>query len=114
MLMSVKTGRLFLADLKTKRRAFFTWLEVWIQLTVYATAEWMLDDERTGYVPGPAHHVDQECAILLRMPSNGDAPFLEPVDLIAGMRWAELARDVAAARSEAASVKTVARAAWRD
>lgn len=114
VLISRKTGRLYMADLKTKRRAFYSWLETWIQLNVYATAEWMLDftGGEVTYVPGPVRHVDQDVAVLLRMPSDGAAPFLERVDLRIGRRWAELARDVTDARSEASSSVTMALAKW--
>lgn len=114
VLMSRRTGRLFMADLKTKQGDFYSWMESWIQLAGYATAEWMLSDARNGYVAGPRDYVSQECAILLHAPSDGSAPSLVPVDVQAGYRWAELARDVCAARAEAKSVKTVARALWRD
>lgn len=114
VLMSRKTGQLFMADLKTKRGDFYSWMESWIQLAGYATAEYMLDDTRHGYTAGPRDYVSQECAILLHMPSDGAPPQLVPVDVQAGYRWAELARDVCAARAEAKSVKTAARALWRE
>lgn len=114
VLMSRRTGQLFMADVKTKQGDFYSWMESWIQLAGYATAEWMLNDARTGYVAGPRDYVSQECAILLHAPSDGAPPSLVPVDVQAGYRWAELARDVCAARAEAKSVKTVARALWRD
>lgn len=113
ILMSRKTGRLYLADLKTKRRAFYSWLETWIQLSVYATAEWMLGIE-SSYVPGPLHHVDQKAAVLLRMPSDGGAPYLQRVDLEIGRRWAQLARDVTDARAEAKSTRANELAVWRE
>lgn len=108
------SGRLYVADLKTKRKPFFSWLEAWIQQTVYATAEWMLDGPRTGYLPGPLHHVDQRSAILLRMPSDGAAPYLQRVDLELGRKWAKLAHDVCEARSDARKVKTMALAVWNE
>lgn len=113
ILRSRRTGQLYLADLKTKRKPFYSWLETWIQQAVYATAEWMLDDTKTRYVRGPAHYVSQTCAILLRMPSDGGKPYLEPVDLVAGARWAHLARLVCDVRSEARSVHTNGTAEWR-
>lgn len=113
ILMSRKTGRLFLSDLKTKRRAFYSWLETWIQLSVYATAEWMLDGDST-YVPGPLHHVDQKSAVLLRMPSDGAPPFLQRVDLEIGRRLAQLARDVTDARAEAKSTRANELAIWNE
>jgi hypothetical protein len=116
ILMSRRTGRLYLADLKTKRRAFYSWLETWIQLSVYATAEWMLDfeDMFVPYIPGPVHHVDQKAAVLLRMPSDGGAPYLQRVDLEIGRRWAQLARDVTDARAEAKSTRANELAIWRE
>jgi len=114
ILRSRRTGVFYLADLKTKRKPFFSWLETWIQQSVYATAEWMLADDKRNYVPGPKHHVSQTCAILLRMPSDGAAPYLEPVDLVAGRRWAHLARLVCDVRSEARSVHTNGVAEWRN
>jgi hypothetical protein len=112
VLMSERTERLYLADLKTKRTPFYSWLEAWIQQAVYAAAEWMLNDDGDGYVPGPLHHVDQDSAILLRMPSDGAAPYLERVDLKIAHRWACLARDVVEARSEARAKKTFELAKW--
>lgn len=114
VLRSKRTGVLYLADLKTKRKAFYSWLEAWIQQAVYAGSEWMLDESRQTYVSGPKHHVSQDSAILLRMPSDGTPPFLSRVDLKIGQRWARLAADVCAARSEARSVKTFALTEWSE
>jgi hypothetical protein len=114
VLLSRRTGRLYMADLKTKRRAFFSWMEVWIQLCVYATAEWMLSEDGAEYVPGPAHHVDQESAIVLHMPVGGAAPSLARVDLAQGREWAELARAVCDARALAASAGVRERARWTE
>lgn len=114
VLRSRKTGRLYLADLKTKRKPFYSWLEAWIQQSVYATAEYMLDDAKQAYLPGPLHHVDQKQAILLRAPSDGGKPYLQRVDLVIGRRWAELAKDVVEARSEARRVKTFALAEFTE
>jgi hypothetical protein len=114
ILLSRKTGRLYLADLKTKPKPFFSWVETWIQQAVYATSEWMLNDGRDGYVPGPLHHVDQDSSVLLRMPSDGRVPFLQRVDLRIGHRWATLARDVVRARSEGKSRKLDGLTAWSE
>lgn len=114
ILMSERTGRLYLADLKTKRKTFYSWLETWIQQWVYAGAEWMLDDNKTGYVPGPRHHVDQKSSILLRMPSDGGAPYLQRVDLQIARRWTLLARQVVDARSEAKSTRTFELTRWHE
>lgn len=118
ILMSERTGRLYLADLKTKRKTFYSWLETWIQQWVYAGAEWMLatkqeiSDGADPYVPGPLHHVDQKSSILLRMPSDGAPPYLQRVDLEIAKRWALLARAVVDARSEAKSTRTFELTRW--
>lgn len=115
VLRDTRTGRLHMADLKTKRRRFYSWLEVRIQLTVYATAEWMVDDTRAGYVPGPVHHVDQEWGVVLHMPSDGSAPpELRRVNLVKGWSHALLARAVCDARSEAKNVAADGESLWLD
>lgn len=115
-------GTLLMADLKTKKRAFYSWLEVRIQLTVYATAEWMLDRgaghgvdfvmDRPGYVPGPKYHVNQQWGVVLWMPSNGDEPALKRCNLVKGWEHAKLARAVCDARSEAKNVAAHGEAMW--
>lgn len=114
VLMSRKTGRLYMADLKTKRKQFYTWLEAWIQQYVYATADYMLSERMEGYLPGPRHYVDQQSAILLRMPSDGAPPFLSRVDLTLAGKWARLAKSVCDARSEARSVGVDALSVWTE
>ncbi len=122
ILLSRRTGKLYLADLKTKRKPFYSWLESWIQQAVYATADWMLatndphDDVRhhEHYVQGPKFHVDQKSSILLRMPSDGAPPYLQRVDLEVAARWAHLARLVVDVRSEAKSAKTFELTRWSE
>lgn len=116
-------GTLLMADLKTKSRAFYSWLEVRIQLAVYATAEWMLDmpgeiDPITGmgrggsYVPGPKHHVSQDWGVVLWAPSSGKPARLKRCNLRKGFEHAQLARAVCDARSEAKSVAAHGEAEW--
>lgn len=115
VLQDTRTGELFMADLKTKRRQFYSWLEVRIQLAVYASAEWMLtnfspaeigaqDALRGQYVPGPLHYVSQDWAIILHMPADGAPPNLYPANLTKGLAAARVARQVCDMRSEAKSV----------
>lgn len=118
----IPAGTLLMADLKTKQRAFYSWLEVRIQMAVYATAEWMLHtfDPAPGsmlkpehsYVPGPKYHVSQEWGVVLWMPSNGDEPQLKHCNLVKGLAHARLAREVCDARSEAKNVAAHGEAAW--
>lgn len=122
ILQDVRDGTLYMADLKTKRRQFYTWLEVRIQMAVYATAEWMLAAPTPAaqkmyagpewYVRGPGHYVNQEVGIVLRMPASGDAPELKRIDLVKGLAAAKLARQVCDMRSEAKSVAAHRETVW--
>ena len=106
----VPAGTLLMADLKTKKRQFYSWLEVRIQMAVYATAEWMLTG--VDYVPGPKHHVSQDWGVVLWMPSDGAEPKLKRCNLRKGFDHALLARAVCDARSEAKDVAAHGEAEW--
>lgn len=114
----IPKGTLLMADLKTKSRAFYSWLEVRIQLAVYATAEWMLDTPEmldtsiNGYVPGPKHHVSQDWGVVLWAPSSGEPARLKRCNLRKGFDHAMLARAVCDARSEAKNVAAHGEAEW--
>lgn len=110
ILQDTVTGELFMADLKTKRRQFYSYLEVRIQLAVYASAEWMLDPIELCYIPGPKGYVSQQWAIMLHMPADGAPASLKPVNLTKGIAHAHLARQVCDARSEAKNVEAHAEA----
>jgi hypothetical protein len=117
VLQDMATGELLMADLKTKRSPFFSMLELRIQFAVYATAEWMLQGEGAAaqYVPGPKHHVSQRWGVMLHLPADSSAPpVLKRVNLEAGYRAAELARQVCEERSEGKSVGTFAESEWPD
>ncbi len=114
VLLSQRTGKLYMADLKTKPKPFYSWCETWIQQVQYATAEWMLDDARTGYIPGPVHHVDQMQSVLLRMPSDGRPPYLERVDLKIAYEWARIAKYIVDARSLGKSRALDALTVWKE
>lgn len=112
-----ETDTLYMADLKTKRTPFFSLLELWIQLTIYATAEHMLthvgDDAQ--YMAGPATFVNQETALVLHMPADGSAlPALRKLDLVKGARYTQLARDVCTARSDGKSAESMSASFWPD
>lgn len=114
---TIPAGTLLMADLKTKRDRFWSWLEVRIQLAVYATAEWLLANDAGNpngacYVPGPKHHVSQEWGVVLHMPQDGAPPALKRVNIQAGLRAARLARAVCDERSEGKSVATHGEADW--
>jgi len=120
ILMHRPSGRLLMADLKTKRKPFWTWLEMDAQLAGYAYAEWMLDMAPPGvqigaampeveYVSGPQSlGVDLTEGVILHMPSGPDAegnwePRLHRADLVRGWRTMQLAREVCTVRSDGKS-----------
>lgn len=111
----LSAGTKIMSDLKTKRNAFWGYLEPRIQLTVYATADYMLDSADDGavrYIQGPKYHVNQGWAVLLHMPSDGAPPVLKRVNLAKGILYAQLARQVCDARSEAKGVAAHREAQW--
>lgn len=101
VLRGTHSGRLYMSDLKTKRRPFQSWLTVDIQLAVYAYAEFML--EGAGYAPGPYGGVDSGYGVVLVMPSDGGTPYLRRADLRRGWANAQLARAIVDERSWARS-----------
>lgn len=113
VLMELDTGRLLMADLKTKRRKFYSWLEVDAQLAIYARAEWMLDETGQGYEEGPLADVDQEEGVVLHSPSDGGEPYLRRADLVSGWRTALLARQVVDTRAYGKSAERHALAEWK-
>lgn len=109
VLLEVATGRLLMADLKSKATAFYTFASVDAQLAGYARSEWMLTQDGQGYEPGPLHHVDQAEGVILHVPSDGGAPHLDPADLTGGWRNCLLAVQVLAARAAGRNVARTSR-----
>lgn len=113
ILLEERTGRLLMADLKTKRKAFRSWLAVDGQLATYARSEWMLTPDKSGYEPGPAHHVDLTEGVVLQLPSDGKtAPYLRRADLVYGWKVAQVARLVIEMRAYGTSAARRAMSAW--
>jgi hypothetical protein len=114
ILVDTRTGEMFIADLKTKAREFFTWLEIDIQLAGYARAEWMLGPSLNGepYSTGPRERVNQERGVVLHMPSDGAPPRLRRADLVRGWENAKLARRIMDERSYGRSAERFALAEW--
>lgn len=121
ILLHRRSGRLVMADLKSKRKKFWTWLEMDAQLAGYARSEWMLEkgprDEEVTYVPGPVHHVDLTEGVILHMPSGPDEegkqePRLRRADLTRGWRALQLARQVCAVRSDGKSAGRERESYW--
>lgn len=121
ILMHRPTGRLLIADLKTKRGApdggdpFWGWLEMDAQLAGYAYSELMLRwmyDGTVMYEPGPREHVDLTEGVVLHMPSDGGEPRLRRADLVDGWRALQLAREVCTVRSRGKSAGRKAESWW--
>lgn len=113
ILMETKTGRLLMADLKTKKRPFRSWMAVDGQLAVYARSEYMLTEGgRGGYEPGPHGYVDQTEGVVLQMPSDGTPPYLRRADLVYGWEVAQSARRTVDLRAYGKSVERQALSAW--
>lgn len=120
ILLHRRTGKLHIADLKTKRKPFWTFLEIDAQLAGYAFSEWMLEMvetspgvwEMASYVPGPLHHVDLTEGVVLHMPSDGSEPRLRRADLLAGWETMKLARRVCDLRSYGRSADRMSESWW--
>jgi hypothetical protein len=104
VVMEVKTGRMMIADLKTKQRPFYSFATVDAQEAGYAKAEWMLTEDCQGYEPGPLHYVNQTEGVILHVPSDGSRPHLDPADLEGGWQSALLAAQVVRRRAEGRNV----------
>lgn len=96
-----ETPVLKMADLKTKRRQFWSVLEQRAQLAVYARAGAMWDDALGCYVQPPAFDLDE--GIILHLPQGGGPLELLRMDLRAGWRTALRAREVVDDRAGAKS-----------
>jgi hypothetical protein len=116
ILLEIRTDRLLMADLKTKKKPFWSFLEIDAQLAGYASAEWMFNPaswpDGGGYVPGPLHHVDQQEGVVLHMPSDGGEPRLRRANLVVGLETLKLARAVCTQRSLGRSARHLAESYW--
>lgn len=112
-----KTGELFMADLKSKAKPFWSFLEIDGQLAGYARAEWMLRSCMTEYLKGPLHYVNLDRGVVLHMPSRpgpdgSQEPRLRKADLVTGWKNMQLARQVCDARSYGRSAARMAGSWW--
>jgi hypothetical protein len=112
-----KTGELYIADLKSKAKPFWSFLEIDGQLAGYANAEWMLRSCMTEYLRGPVHYVNLQYGVVLHMPSRPDEngsqePRLRKADLVTGWKNMQLARQVCDARSYGRSAARMADSWW--
>lgn len=94
ILLNTRTGDLIMSDLKNKSRPFWSWLEVDMQLAIYANSEHMLTEDRQGYEAGPLGGVNLTYGLVLVAPSGGGEPYLRRADLVRGWSNAALARRI--------------------
>lgn len=105
---------LMIDDLKTKKRHFWTLLELRAQLAVYAYADAMWDPVKACYVPMPP--VSRQVGIVIHMPVDGAVDSGEPavhlieVDLVKGWETARRARQCYDDRAEAKGAGALAAA----
>jgi hypothetical protein len=92
VVLEIASGRLLIADLKTKATPFYSWMTTDAQLATYARSEWMLTLDGQSYEPGPASAVDQTEGVILHVPSDGSKPYLRRADLVNGWEVAQCAR----------------------
>lgn len=100
------TGKLHMADLKTKRDPFRSFASAEGQLATYAKSEWQLvAGQEDTYEDGPLTYVDQQIGYILIMPSDGSKPYLRKADLVYGWDVAQHARRTLKLRSFGASAE---------
>jgi hypothetical protein len=90
-----------MADLKTKRKQFWSVLEQRAQLAVYANSDGMWDPQLMCYVPMPRFELDW--GVILHLPQGGGQLDLLRMDLDAGWKTALRAREVVDDRAGAKS-----------
>jgi hypothetical protein len=92
-LLRLPDGRLVVGDLKTQKSVSFGWLEIAIQLAIYANADRVLD-YATGELVDMPDDIDRETGIVIHLPVGSAEARLWEVDLTAGWEAALLAAKV--------------------
>jgi hypothetical protein len=118
VLLEVATGRLLMADLKTKSTSFYSWMSVDAQLAGYAGSEWMLrlgqetEEWAEPYEEGPLHYVDQSEGVIMHVPSDGSPAYLRRADLENGRAVLANAVETIRLRSFGKSTERHAMSPW--
>lgn len=81
-----------IADVKTGKDLAFAWLEIAIQLALYAHATAMWNDTAQAYEPMP--DVDKERALVMHLPAGQARCDLYTVDIAAGWEAAQVCQQV--------------------
>lgn len=91
-IVEMPSGELWVADVKTGRDLSWSWGEISIQLALYAHADAIYDFETAQFLDMPL--VNQEQALVIHAPVEGDHVSLERVNIQAGWEAAELCAKV--------------------
>lgn len=95
-------GSLFIGDVKTAANIGYSWLEVSIQLAIYAHAAFIWDFVNQKFEPFPV--VDQDEAIVMHMPvpesANAGYTDLYRINIRQGWEYAQLAGEIRKARAD--------------
>lgn len=96
-----KNGTIATLDLKTGKDLSYGWLEISIQLAIYANAEWIFDKETKAYRLMPPD-MNREVALVVHLPATAPGESVKAtmyaVDIAAGWELAKLCADVREAR----------------
>lgn len=92
-----KSLPLAIYDVKSGKSLDYSWLEICIQMAIYAHAKWMWNPQ--GFWE-PMPEVDQHRGIVAHTPIGQRQTVFHGVDLIKGWRYAQLAIEVRKARSD--------------
>lgn len=91
-------GALFIGDVKTAANVGYSWLEVSIQLAIYANADYFWNIETQTYEPVPP--LDLEEAIVMHVPVQQGEATPYRLDIAKGWQYALLAAEIRAARAD--------------
>lgn len=91
-ILRLKDGRLVIADVKTGKDLQYGWLDIAVQLSLYAHAEWIYDLETGTYEPMP--EVAQDIAVVMHLPVGKAECTLYEVDIARGWEAALLCEEV--------------------
>lgn len=91
-------GALFIGDVKTAANIGYSWLEVSIQLAIYAYADYFWNIETGTYEPMPK--IDRKRAVVMHVPVQQGYTDLYEVDIEMGWTYAQLSGLVRQARAD--------------
>lgn len=101
------------ADLKSQKTLDFGYMEIAMQLAIYANADYMWNEETAKWEPMP--ETDKDLAVIIHLPAQRkrgeEICELHWVDLVEGWRYVRLAMSVRTARR---MTKTLGRPVGRD